>query len=153
MTAVSLLLPRVYNRIEAETLGAAFANVISLAGTAAGRGEMRKHPRRLFCPFDDVVDDDSEPAGPEQIERILKFAAHAESLMAHCAYGQSRSAAVALGVTVAWGWDPGEAAQALLISHPASRPFVPNERVLRLFDEALSCRGRLLQAGLEYMRI
>ena len=46
VTAVNLLLPRVCNRIEAETLGAAFANVISLAGTAAGRGTMRRAAAR-----------------------------------------------------------------------------------------------------------
>ena len=81
-----------------------------------------------------------------QIQKILQVAASVEgSVLIHCQYGQSRSAAVALGLACAGGWEPREAAVEL--SRSAERPgmFYPNLLVAKLFDQALSMNGELLR--------
>lgn len=150
------LLPQVSSLAEAERTARDFDSVISLAGPAGGRGALKNHPRRLYCSFADVLDDtegEGAPAGNEQVREILEFSAGAGLLLVHCEYGQSRSAAVAVGVAVARGITPGDAARELLQAHPIGRPFVPNEWVLTLFDRHLGCGRRLVTAGLEYTRL
>ena len=146
--------PRVVSLVEAEVICKDFDSVISLAGPAKGRGALKNHQRRLFCPFDDVLEDseDEVAAGAEQIREILGFTSDAGLILVHCEYGQSRSTAVALGIAVARGKDPENAAAELLKAHPNGRPFVPNEWVLRLFDNHLACNGRLVTAGLNHTR-
>jgi len=148
------MLPYVSDLAEAERIAQTFESVISLAGSAKGRGALKNHSRRLHCRFDDVLDDaEGVPAGAEHILEIIEFSADAKTLLVHCEYGQSRSTAVAMGVAVALGARIEDAARELLQAHPAGRPFVPNERILSLFDHHLGCNGRLVGAGLDYIRI
>jgi predicted protein tyrosine phosphatase len=148
-------LPWIANLADAERIARDFDSVISLAGPAKGRGALKNHQHRLFCPFDDVLEDSEDEgvaAGAEQIREILGFTSDAGLILVHCEYGQSRSTAVALGIAVALGTDPENAGAELLKAHPNGRPFVPNEWVLSLFDNHLACNGRLVTAGLNHTR-
>lgn len=117
-------LPCVSSLTEAERTARDFESVISLGGAGEGRRALKSHPRRLYCPFDDILDNAEEegaPAGAEQVREILEFAAAAKLLLVHCKHGQSRSTAVALGVSVARGMTPEDAARGLLQAHPHRR--------------------------------
>lgn len=146
--------PVVTDLVGAETVAGEFDAVVSLAGDRSGAWALLDHPRRLYCPFDDVsLADDPDAFTAVHARTILDFTAdQAGTLLVHCLAGQSRSTATALAIAVQRGHDPYEAAANLLTAHPPLRPFTPNPLVLFVFDRVLSMRGALLDAGMEHVR-
>lgn len=147
-------LPTVSDLATAGEVAQRFEGVISLAGSRAGTGQLRKHPHRLWLPIEDTDEPDTLNApSADTVRRILAFAGSTpDPLLVHCRYGQSRSVAAALGIAVHRGWDALVASRELLAAHPANRPFTPNELLLGLFDSELGCAGRLLRAGIDHVR-
>ncbi len=123
---------------------AQFQIVISLV-PVPGKSPLSGHPKRIECLFEDT----SDPGQPgsataAHIQEILRATLPVEGpVLVHCQYGQSRSAAVALGLACAAGWKLRDAA--LELSRAAERPglFYPNRLVVKLFDQALGMNGAL----------
>ena len=142
------LLPIYTSLAKANTRGFAtgFRLVISLVAVPA-KGPLERHPNRVECLFEDTSDPTHpEAATADQIQQLLCTVLSVDGpVLVHCQYGQSRSAAVALGLACAGGWAPREAAVEL--SGAAERPgmFYPNMLVAKLFDQALGMNGELLR--------
>lgn len=148
-------LPVVADLVTARKIAGRFEAVISLAGTRRESGQLKHHPRRLWLPMEDTSDrGEARAPSTQAVKDILAFTGEGPgSILVHCRYGQSRSAAVALGLAVHFGWDPTVAVRELLGAHPAGMPFAPNQLLLELFDEELHCGGRLLTTGLDHTRL
>ena len=134
---------QVRNRHEAAELHPKFDAVISVVshpGDAAFA-----HPNHHREYFDDITDPTDWGREPrrDHVKRIIEFAqAQPEGtrFLVHCQAGISRSTATALGVLAALGWHEEEALEFLRSTHPADRPFWPNNRVLGHFDALLGTR-------------
>jgi predicted protein tyrosine phosphatase len=125
---------------------AQFQIVISLVPVPA-RGQLEGRRNRIECLFEDTSDP-GEPGAvtATQVQEILRAALPVEgSMLVHCQYGQSRSAAVALGLACAVGWAPRDAAMDLSRAAERAGHFYPNRLVAQLFDQALGMNGELLQ--------
>jgi predicted protein tyrosine phosphatase len=123
-----------------------FQLVVSLVAVPA-RSPLEGHRNRIECLFED----ESDPGHPDaataaHVQEILRAALPVEGLvLVHCKYGQSRSAAVALGLACAAGWAPRAAAVDLSRAAERAGHFYPNRLVAQLFDQALGMNGALLQ--------
>ncbi len=112
-----------------------------------------KSVQRYFY-FDDVdpsqVSSDSflKAATSRQIQAILKFTARLQSkdkLLVHCGAGVSRSPAVAMGILCQHGFMPNEAVRFVYSIRPQT---LPNQHIIRLFDDILGLKGKLVAAAI-----
>ena len=93
----------------------------------------------------DTLDPD-EAMAAAQVHGILEFVrmlADGDRLVVHCRGGIGRSPAVAIGTLVATGVAPLAAAREVRGLRPAA---TPNPHMVQLFDQQLSCDGRLVEA-------
>lgn len=130
---------------EAIVLAPRFPSVVSLV--ASTHPNLQNHPNRCCRPFDDTVNGlDGTPASQADVRAVLAFSTTAPlPMLVHCALGQSRAPATALGILVDRGYQPSFAAEMLIADHPANRPFTPNVWVLSVFDDVLGLNGALLR--------
>lgn len=118
--------------------------VVSLADKQ--RNVVETSLEQLVLFFEDVHGGDAA-IRPVHVHRLLDFVRMLDDhdrLLVHCMGGIGRSPAVALGLLVATGTSPDEAASRLAELRPRARP---NERVLTVFEDVLGIEGRLTTAA------
>jgi predicted protein tyrosine phosphatase len=127
-------------------------HTISLRSPRSGRDNKKTGQSRCFY-FDDVtpiqasIDSDLKAATSEQIQEILKFTAplkYGDKLLVHCTVGVSRSPAVAIGILCQHGLTPNEAVKQVCSICPSA---VPNEHIIKLFDDLFGFDGKLVAAA------
>jgi predicted protein tyrosine phosphatase len=105
-----------------------------------------RHLRLRFHDIDEPMEGMTAPAA-HHIEAILRFGlewgGHGPAVV-HCFAGVSRSTAAAL--TLVAQANPGHEAAAARLLRQRAPHAKPNRRMIRLADEALGLRGRLVDA-------
>jgi len=100
-----------------------------------------------ISPVHESIDSDLKAATSEQIQEILEFTAplkYGDKLLVHCTVGVSRSPAVAIGILCQHGLTPNEAVKQVCSICPSA---VPNEHILKLFDDLFGFDGKLVAAA------
>jgi len=144
---------KISGELEARHLSQEWAtHTISLRSPHSAREEKKTGQSVCFyfhdiSPVHESIDSDLKAATSEQIQEILKFTAPLKSgdkLLVHCTVGVSRSPAVAIGILCQHGLTPNEAVKQVCSICPSA---VPNEHILKLFDDLFGFEGKLVAAA------